>query len=474
MKFNKYLIVCVLLLTIITMGAVSAASDNATADDAVAVTEEVQVSSSDASETTADGDLAIGSNVNDDSKLGAIAGGDKLSAGSVAPNYTINVTPDVMSGSNYVAQYGQVITVSGEIQNASGDVSIRFGYSGNYHDYVVPLIDGKFIKEITDYDRVRNNYQIQVKWAGDDYYKSISWSKNIHVQMNNVTADGAYYGLSAFADVNLFEATGNVTFILNGRNYTGKLENGKLVMEFTNYTVGTNSLKMIYSGDDRFNGVEKSLSFKVDLNINAPTIYNYQPAIITVYFGNATGKVNISLGNESYALDIVDGVATTEFKNYTIGDNTLEISYSGDDTYNPFKTTKTFTVLDKENATIISSVYQTASQNFIFINIPHATGSINVTVNGRKEVWELVNETVIKDINASEKITELIVSYEGNVRLNPTTSDFYVNLTDYIVNEKTWKNYFNQNDDGKLFDFIEDGVTLDFQDQSSILIPKTK
>lgn len=40
--------------------------------------------------------------------------------------------------------------------------------------------------------------------------------------------------------------------------------------------------------------------------------------------------------------------------------------------------------------------------------------------------------------------------------------------------KKLWKNYFNQNDDGKLFDFIEDGVTLDFQDQSSILIPKTK
>ena len=63
----------------------------------------------------------------------------------------------------------------------------------------------------------------------------------------------------------------------------------------------------------------------------------------------------------------------------------------------------------------------------------------------------------------------MIVSYDGNVRLNPTTSSFYVNLTDYIVNGKTWKNYFNQNDEGRLYDFIEDGITLDFQ--GSIINP---
>ena len=448
--------VSIFLLAIISFGAVSAASDTTADDSAVGVTDDVEI--------TADSDdIAISDDANDDSKLGASAEDDELSAGSVAPTYTINITPNVMDGSNYVAQYGQVITVSGEIQNATGNVSIRFGYSGNYHDYNVALVDGKFLKEITDYDRVRNNYQIQVKWAGDDYYKSISWSKNIHVQMNEVTANGAFYGLTPYMDVNLFNATGNVTFTLNGRNYTGKLENGKLIQEFTNYTIGKNTVDMYYHGDDRFNPIEKSFTFTVDANVETPTIYNYQQAIIKAYFGAATGKVNISLGNESYDLDIVGGVATCEFKNYTIGDNVLEISYSGDETFNPFKTTKTFEVLAKEDAKIISSVYKTATQNFIFITIPHANGTINVTVNGNKQEKELVNETVKWDIDPTDDINELIVSYEGNVRLNPSTSSFYVNLTDYIVNNKTFYNYFNQNDGGNLYDFIEDGVTLDFQ-----------
>ena len=146
-----------ILLAVISLGAVSAASD-ATADDtAVGVTEELDLAASDVGEISADGDdIAVGSDV--------IKDGDVLSAGSVTPNYTIEVTPDVKdAGGNYVAQYGQVITVSGIFENVTGNLTITFGYSGNYHDFDVPLVDGKFSKDITCYDRVRNNYQIQVK-----------------------------------------------------------------------------------------------------------------------------------------------------------------------------------------------------------------------------------------------------------------------------------------------------------------------
>ena len=475
MKLSKFMLVSLILLAIISLGAVSAASD--TADDAVDVAnEDLSISSSDVSEITADSDdlaadsedSAIGGDANDVSKLGASAK-DKLSAGTVAPNYTIEVSPNKTdAGNNYIAQYGQVITVNGTIENAAGNVSIRFGYSGNYHYFNVTLEDGKFSQDITCYDRVRNNYNIQVTWPGDDTYKSISWSKNIHVQMEYVNASGAYYGLNPYIDVNLFDATGNVTFTLNNNTYVAELVDGKAIMDFTNYTIGKNTLDMNYSGDARFNSIEKTFTFNVDANVDAPTIYNYQDAIINVYMGAATGKVNVSLVNEtdiieSYDLDIVDGKVTTQIQNYAVGNNTLNITYSGDDTFNPFETSVIFTVLPKQDAQIVSSVYQTEKQSFIFITIPYANGTINVTVNGKEEVWELVNETVKKDISPEEKINELIVKYEGNVMLNPTESSFFVNITDYIVNNRTFFNYFNQKEGGVLYDFIEDGVTLDFQ-----------
>ena len=160
MKLSRILLVSFILLTIISLGAVSAALDTTVDDTAVGVTEDLEISVSDDVEISDDsGDSAIG---NGDSKLGVNDADEKLSAGSVSPVYTFNVTPNVMSGSNYVAQYGQIITVSGTIENASGNVSIRFGYSGNYFDYEIPLVDGKFSKNITDYDKVRNNYQINI------------------------------------------------------------------------------------------------------------------------------------------------------------------------------------------------------------------------------------------------------------------------------------------------------------------------
>ena len=472
LQFKKFILVSIFLLAIISLGAVSAASDDTTADGAVNVAEELEVDSSHVSQIPSDsGDAASGSEVNQDSKLGAGAGDEKLSAGSVAPKVTVDVTPNILSGSTYVAQYGQIIKVNGTFENCTGNVTVRFGFSGNYVYHTVQLVDGKFSQEITDYDRVRNNYQIYISYAGDDYYKSATWSKNIHIQMNNVTGNGAYYGLNPYVDVNLFDATGNITLTLNGRNYTGKLENGKFTQEFTNYTIGSNSVVMKYEGDGKINPIERTVTFNVDANVDAPTIYNYQEAIIKVNLGEATGKVNITFNNKTEELNIVSGVATTELKGYSIGTNTFKITYSGDDTFNPFETTKTFTVLDKENAAIVSSVYQTPTQNFIFISIPHSTGTLNVTVNGKKEVWTIVNETAKKDINASDKITELFVSYEGNFRLNPTNSSRFVNLTDYIVNTDTFANYFNQADDGKLYDFIENGITLDFQ--GSIINPDT-
>lgn len=91
MKLNRFMLVAFVLLAIIPFGAVSAAFDDAAADDAVAVaTEDLEISASDVGETTTDGDdIAVGSDVNVDSKLSASAGDEKLSAGSVAPNCTI-------------------------------------------------------------------------------------------------------------------------------------------------------------------------------------------------------------------------------------------------------------------------------------------------------------------------------------------------------------------------------------------------
>ena len=459
LKLTKFMMVSIFVLAIISFGAVSAASDT-TADDAVGVTDDVEIASPDVGEINTDGDdVAIG-DVNDDSKLGA-SDDEKLSAGTVTPKYTIDVTPNVMSGSTYVAQYGQVITVNGTFENATGNVTIKFGYSGNFQTFEKTLVDGKFSQDITNYT-VRNNYQISVNYKGDDYYKTASWSKNIHVKLDDVVAGNADYGQMAYIIANLYNATGNVNFTLNSKTYSGKLENGTFTQEFKNYTLGKNSVTFYYEGDDKFNPLEKTISFTVKANIDEPTIYNYQPAIINAYLGEATGKVNFTYNGEVYQADIKNGVATQEILNYEIGENTVEVTYLGDADFNPFTKEITFTVLDKQNPEIYSAVYQNNGVNVISVYIPYSNGTVNVTVNGKRMVLDLVDGQALYPITAEDDIKNIKVTYDGNVRLNPGKSSYFLKL-DNVVNEENWRYYFNQEDNGNLFNFIPAGITLDFQ-----------
>ncbi|WP_405320094.1 Ig-like domain repeat protein [Methanobrevibacter thaueri] len=473
MKLNNLLLVSIFLLALITFGAVSAADDNAASITDIEGDLDIEVQSVD--EIDADGgvdsDAAICDDVTqDDDKLGAIddsdvigsSDDDKLS-GDVSPKYNLTVNLP-MSGSAYVAQWGQPIGVTLDMGNATGEVTMTFADQ----TYTVPLVNGVATYEITKYSKISNNQKLNIAYGGDDYYASFSTSKNIHIKLDELVANSADYGQTPYVEVNLYNATGNVTFTVNGNTYRKELVNGTAVQEFTDYVLGRNTVAFAYEGDENYNPISKSVNFNANANIEAPTIYNFQPAIIKVYLGEATGQVIMSMGSEEYTVDVIKGVATQEFENYVVGSNKVTVQYSGDDVFNPFSTTKTFTVLDKENATILSSVYKTADKNMVIVCIPFGTGNVNVTINGKQEVLELVDGIAIYNINATDVINEINVTYDGNFRLNGANSSEF-KVLDNVVNAENYMYYFNQADGGKIFGFIEDGTTLDFQ--GSIINP---
>ena len=446
--------VSIILLAIISFGAVSA-SEDVTSDN---------LSVNDVSSNNFD-DLD-----SENSMLGA-DDRDILSDDKVAPTYTIDIQPNITSGSTYVAQYGQEIIVNGTFGDATGNVTVSFGYSSTWDNYTCQLENGYFSQSITKYG-VRNNQQIKIVYDGDDHYKKTTITKSIHVKADNITiATGADYGQIAFIEVNLFNATGNVNFTLNGRNYAGKLENGKFTQEFTNYTLGSNSVSFAYEGDENYSAYSKTVSFTVSANCENETIYNYQTGVVKLNLGDATGNVSFTLNNStSTVVNIENRVATFEFSDYVIGLNNITAVYSGDDTFEPFNKIFTVTVLDKENPTILSSVYQNGDKNFIAFYIPYGNGTINVSLNGKKFVLELNDEVAVYNISSTDVIKNIKVTYNGNVRLNAGKSSKFIKM-DGVVNDETWKYYFNQNDGGKFFNFIPEGMTLDFQ--GSIINPDT-
>ena len=473
MKLNNLFVVSIFLLILITFGAVSAADDNSASVTAIDGDLDLEVQAVDEidADSGVDSDAAICDDATkDDNKLGAIddsdvigsTDNDKLS-GDVSPEYNLTVNLP-MSGSAYVAQWGQPIGVTLDMGNATGEVTMTFADQ----TYTVPLVNGVATYEITKYSKIANNQKLNIAYGGDDYYASFSTSKNINIKLDELVANSANYGLKPYVEVYLYNATGNVTFTVNGNTYRKELVNGAAVQEFTNYTLGRNTVTFAYEGDENYDPISKSVNFDVNANIDAPTTYNFQPAIINVYLGEATGQVIMSMGSEEYAVDVINGVATQEFENYVVGSNEVTVQYSGDDKFNPFSTSKTFTVLDKENATILSSVYRTADKNMVIVCIPFGTGNVNVTINGKQEILELVDGMAIYNIDATDVISEINVTYAGSFRLNGANSTEFKVLNN-VVNAENYMYYFNQADGGKMFGFIEDGTTLDFQ--GSIINP---
>ena len=466
MKLNKLLLVGMILLAIISIGAVSAAE--MTANDTAVTDNGGSAIESSEDEINADGgNLAVSNDANGGENSNLCATDDEvLKEGSVDPTYTYNIDLP-KSGTVYEVQWGQPIPITADFGDATGSVLITF----NNVDYdTIPLVDGKFAYNFTKYTAISNNRVLKITYSGDDYYKSINFQEKVNVKMDNVKATGANYGLSAFIDVDLFEATGNVTFTLNGVTFNGILEDGKFTQEFTNYKLGSNSVSFTYLGDDKYNTITKSYSFTATANIDAPTIYNYQPAIITAYMGGATGNVTFKFNGDTQTVDIVNGIATYEAKDYVIGENknTVTVEYSGDDTFNSFSTTKKFTVLDKENATILSSIYPVAGKDTVLICVPFGTGNVTAIINGKEEILELVDGVAYYDIPEGVEITEINASYAGNARLNPGNASGFKYLNN-VVTQDNYMYYFSQPDSGKVFAFIPDGTTLDFQ--GSIINP---
>ena len=371
------------------------------------------------------------------------------------------------------AQWGQSFNVTGSLYGNEGDPIPTGNVAITLDDvtYEIPLVNGSFNLEISRYTKTGNGQSISVKYLGDENYQPLDLSASVNIRLDGVVSHDAYYGQTAFIDVNMYEATGNVTFTVNGETYTQTLVNGTAIQEFANhYQFGRNVVEFYYEGDDKFNPISKTINFYTNENVETHDIYDGQPAIVKVYLGAATGNVTFTLNDDSQTVPIINGVATFESYNYTAGGyNNVDFTYNGDDNFNPFtKNRIQFRVFNKENATVFAAVYTTATKNQVVICVPFGTGNVSAIINGKEENLELIDGVAYYNLPEGYEIHEIDVTYDGDARLNPANSSGFVKLNN-VVNNDNYMYYFNQKDGGKIFNFIEDGTTLDFQ--GSIINP---
>ena len=243
-------------------------------------------------------------------------------------------------------------------------------------------------------------YTVVVTYMGDDKFNPNSTSADFevsdHIKQNttiDANASVAGYDVTVTAEVNE-NATGFIEFALNNTVVAVKVVDGVAVWE-TFMSPGEYTVTATYLGDDEFNSNATDVSFVVEemLLENTPI-----DAIVSIIDNNVTITVNVNeratgfvkfnvSGPENYVLYMVlsDGKVVLEDV-LSVGNYTADITYMGDENFNPNITSVSFEILGHIKKDTPITVEPDVNETEVTINVgvdENATGYVTIEISGR-------------------------------------------------------------------------------------------
>jgi hypothetical protein len=134
------------------------------------------------------------------------------------------------------------------------------------------------------------------------------------------------------------DATGQVLVDVDGVGYYVNLTDGKGQLIISDLSGGNHNVTAVYPGDDKYgpSDVNKSSveisDLPSDITVKVDNITYGEDGIIEVTGPeDATGTVTVTVGNDTYTVNMTNGKATVVVPGLEAGNHTIEVSYSGDD-----------------------------------------------------------------------------------------------------------------------------------------------
>ena len=294
---------------------------------------------------------------------------------------------------------------------------------------------------------ITNNYII----SKDYYGNGAVTSKNNDTLIENNTPAGASIDADIFAIINKnatikidvlpFDANGNVTIKFNGKSETINFNASQtIVYDLGVLGVGDYEVTVIYNGNAKYNATNITKTFSIgkisDYNVTLNTtdvVAGENSTLVIVLPGDATGVVNVTVGKDSYKANVTGGVASVKINSLIAGDYKVNVTYSGDKTYevsnnvfnlavNPMKVNLNISdvVMFYRDGTRMVAILTDIKGN------PIANATLYFTINGQtyKKTTD-ANGTASLGINLVSKIYNATVSYNG--------SDIYDKLSKNIT-----------------------------------------
>ena len=381
------------------------------------------------------------------------SGDDKYNPIETSVNVTVNPQPVPPKENLTISAIAKPITVGEDativvtgFKDATGNVTVTVGEGF----YTAEIVNGTATVIIPG---LKENTVGQVSYPGDNNYNNASTTVDIIVNpapkpdKDNLTigasAEPITVGDNATIVVTGLEnATGDISVIVKGETYTAHIMDGEATVTIPGLTENVVAI-VNYAGDDIYNPASTTVNITVSpkgkenttIVIDAPSqaTEGDNVTVSVTLPKDATGTVTI--GNN--VVPVQNGAASAVLTNIPAGNNTVPITYSGNDKYNPIETNVNIMVNEKpvppkKNLTISASANPiTVGEDAVIVvtGFEDATGNVTVTINGKTYIVSIGKGKATINVPGLTENATATVSYPGDSKYNnaSTTVDIVVN-----------------------------------------------
>ena len=381
------------------------------------------------------------------------SGDDKYNPIETSVNVTVNPQPVPPKENLTISAIAKPITVGEDativvtgFKDATGNVTVTVGEGF----YTAEIVNGTATVIIPG---LKENTVGQVSYPGDNNYNNASTTVDIIVNpAPKPSKDNLTIGASAepitvgdnatIVVTGLENATGDISVIVKGETYTAHIMDGEATVTIPGLTENVVAI-VNYAGDDIYNPASTTVNITVSpkgkenttIVIDAPSqaTEGDNVTVSVTLPKDATGTVTI--GNN--VVPVQNGAASAVLTNIPAGNNTVPITYSGNDKYNPIETNVNIMVNEKpvppkKNLTISASANPiTVGEDAVIVvtGFEDATGNVTVTINGKTYIVSIGKGKATINVPGLTENATATVSYPGDSKYNnaSTTVDIVVN-----------------------------------------------
>ena len=260
------------------------------------------------------------------------------------------------------------------------------------------------------------------------YVLTSKMESNISVDVQNINV-GDNATIIATLPAN---ATGNVTFTVNNKEYIVAIENGSAKLNVENLLSGTYDVLVRFMGDNNYLPSENNASFivsKVPTNINiaVDNINVGEDAVINITLPNEISKelVSVTIDGKSYTVLINNGKGSLILSNLVANSYPITAKYDGNYKYTEGENTTALTVAKMSSAVnVTANNIKFGEEAVINIAVPNVSlGVATVVVNGKSYNVAIVDEKGVLNIyNLAAGDYNVDVTYLGDNKYLSSTN----------------------------------------------------